>query len=71
MSRAKPLENLVTGVDVARRLGLSRERVRQLAERNDFPDPIGKFGPAIVWRWTEIEKWAHATGRTIPPVSDA
>lgn len=59
------LDQLVSGADVARRLGVSRERVRQLAERDDFPEPLGKIGPAIVWRWADVEQWAAATGREL------
>lgn len=51
------LEDLVTGADVARRLGVSRERVRQLAERDDFPDPLGRLGNYVVWRSADIEAW--------------
>lgn len=53
------LEQLLTGADVARRLGLSRERVRQLAQRDDFPQPLGRVGNYIVWRAEEIEAWAR------------
>src|SRR2546426_371242 len=51
------LDDLVTGADVARRLGVSRERIRQLAERDIFPDPIGRLGNYVVWRWTDIDAW--------------
>jgi len=60
---ARELENLVTGADVARRLQISRERVRQLAERDDFPQPVGRLGSYIIWRWSDIEPWAKKTGR--------
>ena len=59
------LEELVTGAEVARRLGSSRERVRQLAERDDFPRPIGRVGVAIVWRWPDVKAWASRSGRII------
>lgn len=52
------LENLVTGAEIGRRLGMSRERVRQLAGREDFPRPLGRVGQAKVWRWSEVEAWA-------------
>lgn len=54
---------LVSGADIGRRLGLSRERVRQLAERDTFPEALGRLGRARVWRWEEVERWAVATGR--------
>lgn len=51
------LDDLVTGAEVGRRLGISRERVRQLAERDDFPASLGLLGRARVWRWADIERW--------------
>lgn len=51
------LEQLLTGADVARRLGVSRERVRQLAERDDFPAPLGRVGNYIVWRAGDVDAW--------------
>jgi prophage regulatory protein len=53
------LEDLVTGAEVARRLKLSRERVRQLAQRPDFPEPLGRVGQAVVWRWPDVDEWAR------------
>jgi hypothetical protein len=64
---------LVLGSEAARRLGLSRERVRQLAvdPRPAFPAPIGRFstggdprGDRIVWDWAEVERWGHAHGHS-------
>jgi len=64
---------LVLGSEVARRLGLSRERIRQLAAepRQGFPAPVGRFstggdprGDRIVWDWDEVERWGHAHGHT-------
>lgn len=59
------LDELVTGSEAARRLGISRERVRQLAERADFPKPLGRVGNAIVWRWADLAAWNGARGRTV------
>ena len=56
-------EELVTGADVGRRLGISRERVRQLAKREDFPEPVGQLGTYVVWRWQDVERWAKREGR--------
>lgn len=64
---------LVLGSEAARRLGLSRERIRQLAAdpRQGFPAPVGRFstggdprGDRIVWDWAEVERWGRAHGRT-------
>lgn len=64
---------IVLGSEAARRLGLSRERIRQLAAdpRHDFPAPLGRFstggdprGDRIVWDWADVERWGHAHGHS-------
>jgi prophage regulatory protein len=62
----KELEDLVTGGEIANRLGMSRARVHQLATRPDFPEPLGRVGQSKVWRWSDIRAWLPAVGR--PPV---
>lgn len=54
---------LVIAVDIAKRLGISPQRVNVLAASPGFPQPIGKLGRSAVWRWATIECWAHETGR--------
>jgi predicted DNA-binding transcriptional regulator AlpA len=56
-------EELVTGADIGRRLGISRERVRQLAKREDFPEPVGHLGTYVIWRWADVERWGKREGR--------
>lgn len=65
MTTKYALDELVTRAELARRLGVSGERVRQLAERPHFPAPLGRVGQALVWRWADIEQWAKQRGRTI------
>src|SRR5260370_29731317 len=60
-------QDLVTGGELARRLGVSRERVRQLAQRPDFPTPLGRLGQANIWGWTAVDEWRRANGR-VPSV---
>ena len=57
------LEELVTGADIGRRLGVSRQRAHQLAAGDGFPAPLGRVGNYLVYRWADIEKWAKADGR--------
>jgi predicted DNA-binding transcriptional regulator AlpA len=58
------LERLFSGGDVARRLGLSLQRVHQLRNENSgFPQPIGKLGNYYVWRAADIERWRKKNGR--------
>lgn len=54
------VEDLVTGAEIARRLGWTRERIRQLTKLDGFPEPVGRAGVAILWRWSAIERWAEA-----------
>jgi hypothetical protein len=45
-------DELVFGGEVARRLKLSRERIRQLVEGvGKFPRPLASSGRDRVWRW--------------------
>jgi predicted DNA-binding transcriptional regulator AlpA len=55
--------DLVIAVDVAKRLGISPQRVNVLATGPGFPKPLGRLGRSAVWRWSSIERWAHDTGR--------
>lgn len=61
--------DLVIAVDVAKRLGISPQRVNVLATGPGFPKPLGKLGRSSVWRWSSIERWARDTGRL--PAVDA
>ncbi len=54
---------LVVAADIAERLRISRARVSVLAQRSDFPRPVGRFGRSDVWRWPSVQRWARETGR--------
>jgi predicted DNA-binding transcriptional regulator AlpA len=49
--------------EVAEFLGLSRGRVTQLAQGEDFPTPIARLAAGPVWESADIERWARETGR--------
>lgn len=49
--------DLVGAADIARRLGVSRQRVGQLRERPDFPRPVARLGLGQLWRWSEVSTW--------------
>jgi hypothetical protein len=56
--------NVLVGVaEVATRLEMSAERIRQLAKSEAMPSPIGKLGRQLVWQWRDVEAWARAEGR--------
>lgn len=54
-----PEDELVTGGEIGRRLGVSRERVSQWATREQygFPDVLGRIGASKVWRWGDVSAW--------------
>ena len=61
---------LVVASDIARRLGLSRQRINQLQSQPGFPKPIGRLANSNVWRWQQIERWALDTGREVASGAD-
>lgn len=49
--------------EVAKLLGVSRQRVNQLSHREDFPEPLARLAATPVWRTSDIERWAREVGR--------
>ncbi|WP_436531239.1 helix-turn-helix transcriptional regulator [Actinoplanes sp. HUAS TT8] len=47
--------------EIANRLGLSRQRVQQLADRDDFPAPFQTLFMGRVWLSHDIELWIRAS----------
>jgi predicted DNA-binding transcriptional regulator AlpA len=58
---------LVIASEIAKRVGLSPQRVNVLTTTPGFPKPLGKLGRSSVWRWSAIERWAIETGRLPAP----
>jgi hypothetical protein len=56
---------LVSGAEIGRRLGVSREAVRQWALQESFPEPLGRVGRSVVWDWDRIQRWASRTKRPL------
>lgn len=55
---------LVGTTEVANRLGLTTERIRQIAALDPlFPAPVGQIGRQNIWSWEDVQKWAVAVGR--------
>ena len=55
---------LVSGAEVGRRLGVSREAVCLWRGQPGFLEPLGRVGQALVWDWRKVELWATRTGRS-------
>lgn len=54
---------LVGVAEIADLLGVSRQRVHQLAAREDFPRPLAVLVMGSVWDRKTVEEWARETGR--------
>ena len=48
---------------IARRLGLSRQRVHVLAGQAGFPAPLHDLETGRVWRARDIDKWVERNPR--------
>jgi prophage regulatory protein len=57
--------DLVGLTEIADMLGVSRQRVDQLAATEAFPEPVADLAAGRVWKLADVEKWAKATGRDI------
>jgi predicted DNA-binding transcriptional regulator AlpA len=54
----------MTAGDVAKLLGVSRQRVHQITDEDPtFPQPVMVLGVGRVWERSDIEKWAREKGR--------
>lgn len=55
--------DLVSTVEIAAMLDLSRQRVDQLTRIEGFPEPVAELAIGRIWRRVDVEAWARATGR--------
>lgn len=54
---------LMSTHEIAKLLGVSRQRASQLAQRDDFPEPIARLAACRIWESVAIEQWAREAGR--------
>lgn len=52
----KPLR-IVGAQEIRDRLGVTRQRVYQLAARSDFPRPVAVLAQGKLWLAEEVEEW--------------
>jgi predicted DNA-binding transcriptional regulator AlpA len=55
----------VSTMEIARMLGVSRQRVHQLRQTDGFPPAAVHLGIGDVWDRAAIEAWAAGRGRTL------
>lgn len=48
---------LVGSQEIAVRLDISRQRVRQIGARDGFPEPIATISNGRIWRADDVEAW--------------
>lgn len=54
------VQHLVGAQEIATLLGVSRQRVTQLAGHKDFPAPVATLAMGKVWDRQDVERWAAA-----------
>lgn len=54
---------LVGTHEVAQMLGVSRQRVLQLAATKGFPKPVASLKAGLIWERAAIHDWMQRTGR--------
>jgi prophage regulatory protein len=60
------VHHLVGSAEIGRMFGgVSRQRVQQLINRDDFPEPDVVLDMGKVWKREDVEAWARDHGRTI------
>lgn len=68
------LDELYTSPQIAKRLGVSRQRVDQLVDNGQLPQPLGRSGNTRLWRASDIELALAGTdpasGRQATPAWD-
>jgi serine/threonine protein kinase len=58
---------LLGGVsEVAQHLNISRQRLNDLRQRNDFPEPVAELSSGPVWDMDAIERWTASGARRGP-----
>lgn len=58
MASDRPTFRLMGSAEIGRRLGgVSRERVYQITQRRNFPEPYQKLMMGFVWLEADVEEW--------------
>ena len=56
-------QQLMGTSEIAELLGVTNQRVDQLARRTDFPEPVAVLAAGRIWNRADVEAWARRTGR--------
>lgn len=55
--------DLMSTVEIAELLGVTRQRVDQLSRTDQFPEPAAELAVGRVWARADVVAWAEKTGR--------
>jgi predicted DNA-binding transcriptional regulator AlpA len=64
------VHHLVGSAEIGRMLGVSRQRVQQLINRDDWPKPEVELDMGKVWKRADVVAWARGHGRLIPSADE-
>lgn len=53
--------------ELALLLNVNRQRVYQLSQKTDFPEPMAELAMGKIWWLHDIQAWADRKGRTLNP----
>lgn len=59
------VHHLVGSAEIGRMFGVGRQRVQQLINSKDFPEPEVILEMGKVWKREDVEAWARAKGRVV------
>ncbi len=54
-------EELLGLVDISRLLNVTMATAQRYADRDDFPEPLGRIAAGRVWLRADVQKWAQQT----------
>ena len=60
---AESFPELMGAAEVARLLGVSRQRVNQLAQTDSFPSPVAILDAGRIWLAGDVQAWAAERDR--------
>lgn len=65
MGRKVDADNLVGAYEIAKRLELENPHTVHVwrTRHKDFPKPIASLKTALIWDWSDIQKWVTDTNR--------
>lgn len=56
-------DGLMGTAEIAALLGVSRQRVLQLAAHRAFPEPVAVLSMGKVWKAEDVRRWSASRGR--------